>query len=159
MVNFTFLTWYLGISSFFFFCLSINPWCLFGVFIIFDSALMFEPWEMQFFHIKYDTTVLYFTNTLTNITRIWLNDDKTLTFIYKILFFGLLPQRRPWTIKLYVSRQWTFTVPIFSFEFVFQSHAISNHRLFSVRFIGAYQTFARLQVQFTPRSEPENRDR
>ena len=48
--------------------------------------------------------------------------------------------------------------PIFSFEFVFQSHAISNHRSFSVRFIGAYQPFSSLRIQLTQRSEPNNRD-
>ena len=51
------------------------------------------------FHINYDTTVLHFTYTFTNSTRIGLNDDKTLTLIFFI--FGLLPQRRLWTIELY----------------------------------------------------------
>ena len=46
--------------------------------------LSFNVWaiiDTELYHILYDTMVLYFTNTLVNITRIWLNDNKTLTFI------------------------------------------------------------------------------
>ena len=77
--------------------------------------------------------------------RIWLNDNKALTFIQKCYFWIIATEK-------------TFTFPIFSFEFVFQAYAISNHRSFSVRFIRAYEPFASIRIQFTQGNETKNRD-
>ena len=68
--------------------------------------------------------------------------------VWKFYFWTFATEKTLNDITLH-SRQCTFTFPIFSFEFVFQSHAISNNRWFSVHFIGAYHIFARLWIQFT----------
>ena len=73
---------------------------------------------------------------------------------------GLYILRKNYSGWIKFGRNWSLFIPgrggghprtlyLFVRICFFQSHAISNHHSFSVRFIGAYQPFAQLQIQFT----------